>query len=753
MKKLSLTLIFLASVLLSGAQNLNETFSSGDFLYTIIDNDPPSVSLDGFIDTANAQGPLVIPETVTFGEIDYTVTAIGDCVFSFCSGLTGNLELPSTIKRIGSSAFKCCSGLKGILVMPDSLEVIGNYAFLGCSGFTALVLNNGLREIGEGAFGLCENLSGTLVFPETVKHIYQAAFCRCRGFSGDLVIPNSVVGLGLTNDWYMDLTCFFPQTELCTFEDCFDHVKLSQSLDTIGPCTFFNCSKLSGDLVIPNSVKKIGSYAFSYCSGIDNLTLGDSLKNIDCKAFMGCSGIVGPLKLPEDVSVGFGVFINCEGLTEVEIPEGGTEISGHLFSHCTNLQKVHLPKSLKKISQGSFESCYSLEEINIPDSVTQIECGAFSKCTSLGELIIPDLVEEIVPYTFDSCVNLKRLVLGDSIKRIEDDAFVNCSLKLLELKPLTPPQYHFIYGRECLPDDLFILVPCGTLEAYQSDESWKRFTHIIADCGGDYLGFLGFEWYYEITNDDGTITYQHLEYVADTTINNKEVKIIIRNNTLYDKTRKNVYDVTTREYLYEENNVVYWWNPTLRQFTVLYDFNANVGDEWEIKVGTESVVMHVDAVDQYYHDGNIKKMLKVSDSENLFSGTIIQGIGHLTSFFPEKLMNPGKAYRVEGIRCFWQQGELVFKYGEKDCEEVYEQYHNDIDETTTDAFQIYPNPTDGMMTLSGSPSIEYRITNKLGQSLMTGQMTGENQSINVSNLPQGMYFITVGNATQKFVVR
>ena len=36
---------------------------------------------------------------------------------------------------------------------------------------------------------------------------------------------------------------------------------------------------------------------------------------------------------------------------------------------------------------------------------------------------------------------------------------------------------------------------------------------------------------------------------------------------------------------------------------------------------------------------------------------------------------------------------------------------------------------------------------------MTGQITAENQQINVSSLPQGMYFISVGDVTRKFVVR
>ena len=398
----------------------------------------------------------------------------------------------------------------------------------------------------------------------------------------------------------------------------------------------------------------------------------------------------------------------------------------------------------------------------IPENVTEIGMRAFSKCTSLCELVIPDLVEKIVPYTFDSCVNLKRMILGDSIKKIEDYAFTNCSLRLLELKPLIPPQYHYYAGHECLPDDLFILVPCGTLEAYQSDESWKRFTNIIADCGGDYLGFLGFEWYYEITNDDGTITYQHLEYVADTTVNDKEVKIIIRNNTLYDKNRKNIYDVITREYLYEENNVVYWWNPTLRQFTVLYDFNANVGDEWEIKVGTESVVMHVDSVNQYYHDGNINKILKVSDSENLFSGTIIQSIGHLTSFFPERLMNPDKSYRVEGIRCFWQNGNLVFKYGDRDCDEIYKKYHSSLPEISDPHIILSPNPAprNTVITLSRNnvnnahhESPSFLLTTPLGQPVLSGTISSDPFQLNLSSLPAGLYFITIDHSTQKLIIQ
>lgn len=264
------------------------------------------------------------------------------------------------------------------------------------------------------------------------------------------------------------------------------------------------------------------------------------------------------------------------------------------------------------------------------------------------------------------------------------------------------------------------------------------------------LPIFGSEWYYEILNDDGSITYQYLQHSGDTTIQDEPVQIIVKINTLYDKGK---HVEKSHEYIYERDDKVYWWNKTLEEFTVLYDYKAQVGDEWEINVGLESLLMHVDAVELYEYEGRQYKMLQVSDAENLFSGTIVCGIGHLTSFFPERLLNKG--YRIEGIRCFWQAGELVFKYGEKECDEVYEEFHDYSlgDLHGSEGFYIFPNPTDGMITISGRQTGEYRITNLMGQTLMTGDITTENQQLDISNLPKGIYFITVGKNTRKIVIQ
>ena len=138
------------------------------------------------------------------------------------------------------------------------------------------------------------------------------------------------------------------------------------------------------------------------------------------------------------------------------------------------------------------------------------------------------------------------------------------------------------------------------------------------------------------------------------------------------------------------------------------------------------------------------------------------GIGHLTSFFPERLMTRDKNYQVEGLRCYWRNGFLTYKYGDKDCDEVYQEYHNGIEEdghsTGSGTFTVYPNPTHGVLVVEtrramSLPAETYHITNLMGQTVQTGSLNAETQQINVSALPQGMYFISVGDMTRKFVVR
>ena len=67
-------------------------------------------------------------------------------------------------------------------------------------------------------------------------------------------------------------------------------------------------------------------------------------------------------------------------------------------------------------------------------------------------------------------------------------------------------------------------------------------------------------------------------------------------------------------------------------------------------------------------------------------------------------------------------------------------------------FRLFPNPTQETVNIVGG-SGAYRITNVMGQVLMTGTIYGDSQQVDVSSLPGGMYFVIINGVSKKLVVR
>lgn len=80
------------------------------------------------------------------------------------------------------------------------------------------------------------------------------------------------------------------------------------------------------------------------------------------------------------------------------------------------------------------------------------------------------------------------------------------------------------------------------------------------------------------------------------------------------------------------------------------------------------------------------------------------------------------------------------------------QTHLGVEEhTAAEGFKVYPNPTSGVLTVDIVGKAAYAILNVMGQTVMSGSINGENQQINVSTLPNGLYFISVNGVISKFV--
>ena len=66
---------------------------------------------------------------------------------------------------------------------------------------------------------------------------------------------------------------------------------------------------------------------------------------------------------------------------------------------------------------------------------------------------------------------------------------------------------------------------------------------------------------------------------------------------------------------------------------------------------------------------------------------------------------------------------------------------------------LHPNPTNGLVTIAGNDFKQAQIINALGQCVATVKSEGEQLTLDISNLPAGVYFVNVTDAEGRKCVR
>ena len=421
---------------------------SGEFSYVVKDNKAYITKYKGSGTEVTIPDTLSGYKVVSFGEIfknntkitkvviGNNVTSVFPYAFYGCSGLT-SLTIPDSVTSIGDWAFYNCGGLQSV-TLGNGVESIGGSAFYSCHKITRIDYSGditgwlnieGLNSLMSYVSSSCElYISGTkveeLVIPDGVTSIPSYAFRNLTGITS-VTIPDSVTSIGSS-----------------AFSGCSGITRVDYSGDISGwlnisglynlmnyvssSCELYISGTKVEELVIPDGVTSIPSYAFQNLTGITSVTIPDSVTSIGVYAFDNCSSLTS-VRIPDSVtSIGYSAFSGCSGLQSVTIGNGVKSIGSYAFRNCSSLTSIIIPDSVTSIDWNAFSGCSGLKTVTIGNGVTSIGEFAFKNFSSLQSVTIGNGVTSIGRYAFSGCSGLQSVTIGNGVKSIGDDAFENC---------------------------------------------------------------------------------------------------------------------------------------------------------------------------------------------------------------------------------------------------------------------------------------------------------------------------------------
>ncbi|MCM1457823.1 MAG: leucine-rich repeat protein [Lachnoclostridium sp.] len=155
------------------------------------------------------------------------------------------------------------------------------------------------------------------------------------------------------------------------------------------------------ELVLPESVKSIGDYAFAENTNLASANIGSGVETIGDYAFY------------------------KDALAEITIPASVKTLGDYAFAENTNLASANIGSGVETIGDYAFYKD-ALAEITIPASVKTIGDYAFAENSSLASATIGSSVEAIGDYAFYKDA-LAEITIPASVKTIGNSAFANNS--------------------------------------------------------------------------------------------------------------------------------------------------------------------------------------------------------------------------------------------------------------------------------------------------------------------------------------
>lgn len=189
------------------------------------------------------------------------------------------------------------------------------------------------EEIGDNAFWGCAFLRNVAV-PNTVERIGDEAFARCISLES-VCIPASVEKMGKNPFVDLDSKVINNESEAYVIDN-----KILYSADRT---RLVSCLTDAAMVIVPKTVRVIGSLAFTRRAKLKKVQLPDGLERI-----------------------GRDSFSDCDALEEVVIPASVKTIAPYAFGGCESLKKVTFLGEVTSLSRTAFSDCFNLYTILVP---------------------------------------------------------------------------------------------------------------------------------------------------------------------------------------------------------------------------------------------------------------------------------------------------------------------------------------------------------------------------------------------------
>ena len=302
---------------------------------------------------------------------------------------------------------------------------------------------------------------------------------------------------------------------------------------SVGPGSYGSLSYVNiPNTVVINSktynVTSVEKEAFKNCTSLKEVILPSSIKTVGTDAFAGCSGLLKSA-YPETLSNPFPYGdairfpVSCVLQDGIIYDSQKTKI---YFVSVKTKGEFSVPSTVKAISDKAFINCNDLNTISIGNSITDIGASAFDKCNGLKsvkinnldywclinfanetanplynghnlilgdaeikDLTLPQKVSAVKDYAFINCTNFKSITIPENINSLGKKVFAGCNaVNTVTAYPQNPPT---IADNSFSNYNATLYVPEASIRLYQNTNYWKNFSNIELS-SVVYLGIIGF---------------------------------------------------------------------------------------------------------------------------------------------------------------------------------------------------------------------------------------------------------------------